>query len=77
MPQIVVSYTHDDPLVRFGPRLQLRDLDDAMFMPMLNASLAKKVALFNVFANGYHLLAIGLGGFYIDRSAHDFPLPCD
>lgn len=73
--QIVVSYHHDDGLIRFRPRLQLRDLDECMFMPILNRSLADKVSSFDVYANGYHLLAIGSSEFNIDGSDCGFSLP--
>lgn len=75
VPQIVVSYEHDDGLIRFRPRLQLRDLDECMFMPILNRSLAEKVSSFDVYANGYHLLAISRADFCIDGSALSFTVP--
>ncbi len=65
---IVIHYGHDDTLIRFRPRLVLRDLDDCMFMPVLNQSLADKVQSIEVFANGYKLAYIGPEDFTIDRS---------
>ncbi len=56
---IVIYYRHDDALLRFRPRLELRDLNDCMFMPVLNKSLADKVQSIEVFANGYKLAHIG------------------
>lgn len=65
---IVAKYSHDDALVRFRPRLTLRDLDDCMFMPVLSASLAEKVQTIEVLANGYLLAQMGAGDFRIDSS---------
>lgn len=73
--RIDVSYGHDQGLVRLRPRLQLRDLDECMFMPIMNQSLAEKVESFDVYANGYHLLAVGSGDFSIDNSDITFHLP--
>lgn len=72
---IHVEYGHDDELFRFRPRLQLRDLDDCWFVPVLNRSLAEKAVAFNVYANGYHLLAIGPGEFLIDEGYGGTHLP--
>lgn len=73
VPSITVRYTHDDPLIRFRPRLELRDLNDCMFMPVLNLTLAEKLHSIEVFANGYKLADIGPEDFLIDRE--DFSLP--
>lgn len=62
---IVIEYRHDDILLRYRPRLELRDLDDCMFIPILNRSLAEKLHSFEVFANGYKLAQIGHDGFKI------------
>lgn len=68
VPAIVVQYSHDDPLIRFRPRLQLRDLDGGSFLPVLNRSLAEKIHSIAVFANGYKLAQIGPDEFRIDTS---------
>ena len=65
---VVARYSHDDPLVRFRPRLQLRDLNDCMFMPVLNRSLADKLHSVQVFANGYKLSDIRPSDFLVDYS---------
>jgi len=65
---IIAHYSHDDVLIRFRPRLELRDLDGCMFMPVLNRSLAEKVQAIEVFANGYKLAHIGPEDFMIDCS---------
>ena len=72
---ITIHYTHDDALIRFRPRLDLRDLDDCMFVPILNLSLAEKLQSIEVFANGYKLVHIGQDNFLVDRSQFKSPLP--
>ena len=75
VPSIIVRYLHDDPLVRFRPRLQLRDLADCVFMPVLNQSLAEKLHSIQVFANEYKLADIRPDDFTIDRSSFKNPVP--
>ncbi|MGD0106951.1 MAG: hypothetical protein ABSC06_23370 [Rhodopila sp.] len=72
---IVAQYSHDDPFIRFRPRLELRDLDDCMFMPVLNRSLAEKLHSIEVFANGYKLAHIGPDDFQVDRSQFEVRVP--
>jgi hypothetical protein len=72
---IVAHYSHGDPLVRFRPRLQLRDLDNCMFMPVLNRSLAEKLHSVQVFANGYKLSDIRTSDFLIGYSPFTAKIP--
>jgi hypothetical protein len=71
VPFITVHYSHDDPLIRYRPRLQLRDLDNCTFMPVLNRALAEKLQSVEVFANGYKLAHIGPDDFQIDGSYYE------
>jgi hypothetical protein len=75
VPIVIAKYTHDETLIRFHPRLSLRDVDDCSFLPFLNASLAEKLHSFQVFANGYKLADFGPEDFRIDPSkcGEDFP----
>jgi hypothetical protein len=41
---ITAQYRHDDSLIRFRPRVLLRDIDEATIMPILNRSLAEKLS---------------------------------
>ncbi len=75
VPSIAVHYSHDDPLIRFRPRLQLRDLKDCVFMPVLNRSLADKLHSIQVFANGYKLADIGADDFRIDDTPFKSRVP--
>jgi hypothetical protein len=74
VPVIVIHYQDDDALIRFRPRLELRDLDDCMFKPVLNRSLAEKLHSIEVFANGYKLAYIGPDDFTIDGSRTGLPI---
>lgn len=75
VPAIIVHYSHDDLFLRWRPRLQLRDLDNCMLMPVLNQSLAEKVHSIQVFANGYKLADIGPDDFIIDGSPYNNTMP--
>lgn len=73
--RIIISYTHSDTFdFNFEPRLNLEDLQDAMIMPMLNASLAEKIDAIEFWANGYVLLVLRKMDFQLDRSFTDFPV---
>jgi hypothetical protein len=65
---IGAHYSHDDPVIRFRPRLQLWDLNECFFMPVLNRSLAEKLHSIQVFANAYKLADIRSDDFTIDGS---------
>jgi hypothetical protein len=64
-----------DPLIRVVPALTLRDLDEALFMPILNRSLAQKVKGIHAASNGYKLLEIPFGSFYVDEDPRSPEIP--
>jgi hypothetical protein len=72
---IYVSYSHDSGFLRFQPRLALRDLDGATYLPYLNSSLASKLKAIHVIANGYKLAEIGPDQIEIDPGKVDTELP--
>jgi hypothetical protein len=72
---IIIHYDHDDPIIRLRARLELRDLEDCSFMPVLSRSLAKKLHSIEVFANGYKLAYIGHDELRIDYSRYDSTVP--
>jgi hypothetical protein len=72
---IYATYSHDNGFLRFRPRLALRDLDDAMYLPYLNASLANKLKAIHVVANGYKLAEIKSDEMRIDPGRIDVDIP--
>ena len=61
-----IEYNHDSSFIRFSPRMALRDIDQAHFLPVLNKSLAEKVKCIHVYANEYKVLEIPSSDFRID-----------
>lgn len=74
VPCVVAEYIHDQ-FIRFSPRLALRDIDQAYFLPVLNASLAGKTKAIHVYANGYKLLEVQHADFSIDVDPFDPEIP--
>ncbi|TBC89003.1 hypothetical protein [Rhizobium ruizarguesonis] len=73
---LTLGYDHDPGLIRLRPRLKLADMQKAMYIHYLNASLAKKVIRIHVMANGYKLGVYERDQFHIDESelSHDLPV---
>lgn len=63
-----ISYSKSS-FIRFFPVISLRDLDDAMFLPFLNKSLAEKVKSIHIYSNGYKLQEINQGDICIDTTS--------
>lgn len=61
-----------DALIRNGPYLSLKDLDDCFFVIFVNESLGSKISKIHVFANEYKLLEIDKQGFRLDTSFKEF-----
>lgn len=64
---IVAGYSHDDPLIRYRPRLQLKDLEDAGWVILLNKTLSEKVEAIHIYANGYKLSEIRRPDFGVEN----------
>jgi hypothetical protein len=73
---ISARYAHDD-FIRLRPRLALKDIDEAMIMPIINQDLADKVSAIHVYANGYKLHDIQCEDFRIDATAFDPSIPVE
>lgn len=71
---IPISYSKSS-YIRFEPTITLRDLDEAMFMPIMNKSLAQKVKAIHVYSNGYKIMEIGPEEFAIDESKFETSIP--
>lgn len=63
--------------IRFFPGLSLRDLDEAMFLPMANKSLAEKVKAIHIYSNGYKLQEVSCSEFKIDNTEFDLNIPAE
>lgn len=74
---ITMKYSHDDSVIRFRPRLTLRDLDEATLMPIMNRSLSEKLLVIHIYANGYKLREIEKSDFMIDPSSFDAGIPVE
>ncbi len=69
---IRIAYSNNG-LIRFVPSLTIRDLDDAMFVVLLNKSLALKTQSISVYANGYKLHEVP--GTRLCRNDRDSTIP--
>lgn len=67
VPFVLARYRHGY-WRRGWPRLSLRDLDEGMFLPFVNLSLASKIHSIQIIANGYKLDDFGPEDFQIDPS---------
>ena len=76
VPRIAIQYNNDD-LIRFEPRLLLRDFDEAMFLPILNESLAEKVRGVHLFGGGYKIMQVMEDDLDIDRSPFELEIPVE
>ncbi|MET4232614.1 hypothetical protein ABIA85_005903 [Bradyrhizobium sp. LA6.10] len=72
---IFITYHHDPSLLRFEPRINFRDIDQATFLPVLNKSLAEKVETISVIANGYLLQRTKKPHFSIDSTPFELDIP--
>lgn len=63
-----ISYRKSS-FIRFFPVISLRDIDDAMFLPFLNESLAEKIKSIHIYSNGYKLQEIPQSELNIDTTA--------
>ena len=70
-------YSHAASLIRMGPHLCLRDLDGAMMIHYLNASLAKKLRKIHIYADAYKLAEFGESRFSIDDGKFKPDIPAE
>lgn len=73
---IVISYRKDD-FIRYMPTISLRDLDEAMFLPILNKSLAEKLKAIHVYSDGYKIQEYSSDDFSIDSSEFKSSIPAE
>lgn len=73
---ISITYSKDN-LVRLSPNLNLKDFDEAMYLPIVNKSLAEKVNIIHIYANGYKLQEIYKSEFKIDYDPFKAEIPIE
>ncbi|ASA58012.1 hypothetical protein [Vibrio gazogenes] len=71
-----ISYSKSS-FIRFFPVISLRDLDDAMFLPFLNKTLAEKVKSIHIYSNGYKLQEIKSDDLCIDSTSIEPNFPVE
>ena len=76
VPRIAIQYNNDN-FLRFEPSLSLRDLDEAMFLPILNESLAEKVRGVHLFGGGYKIMQVMGDDLDIDKSPFKLEIPVE
>ena len=76
VPRIAIRYNNDN-FIRFEPHLSLRELDEAMFLPILNESLAEKVRGIHLFGGGYKIMQVIGDALEIDRSPFEPEIPVE
>jgi hypothetical protein len=69
-----ISYNKDS-FIRFLPTISLRELDEAMFLPILNKSLANKLKAIHLYSDGYKIQEIKWENFGIDETEFEPNIP--
>jgi hypothetical protein len=68
IPAVFAQHREDAASYFDRPRLSLSDINDGMFLPFVNDTLAEKIHCIQIFADGYKLDEFGPDDFKIDRS---------
>lgn len=72
---IPIEYDHDQGLIRYEPRMRMKDLQDAGWILMVDARLAAKLEAIHIYANGYKLDEIRQPDFQVrDEGPGDFAM---
>ncbi|MCF6226668.1 MAG: hypothetical protein L3J22_10275 [Xanthomonadales bacterium] len=71
-----ISYSKDS-FIRFFPVLSLRDLDEVMFLPIVNKSLASKIKAIHIYSNGYKLKEISHSDLKTDKTEFEPNIPVE
>jgi len=72
--RVRLPYTRDS-FIRLLPGPRLLDMDDSMFVLLVNRSLAERVKVIQMYANEYKVIEIGKEGFYIDYTSYESRVP--
>jgi hypothetical protein len=68
LERFAIAYQKEHSLLHFGDRFPLRDIDEAMIMPIINRSMAERIESFSLYANEYEILRVNKGEFRIDST---------
>lgn len=68
---VSASYRSNDDFIRFRAGLTLLDLDNCMYLPIVNESFAQKIESIEVFAGAYRVAHIECADFRIDRTSFE------
>lgn len=71
---ISISYSKDS-FIRLEPGLSLRDIDDSMFILLLNKTLAEKVGAIHLYSNGYKIQEISQHELICDTPHRNIVIP--
>jgi hypothetical protein len=66
-----------DSFIRYMPTISLKDLDEAMYLPLMNKSLAEKLKAIHVYSDGYKIQEFGLDDFSIDTAMFKPNIPVE
>lgn len=73
---ISISYRKDS-FIRYMPTISLKDLDEAMYLPLMNKSLAEKLKAIHIYSDGYKIQEFGFDDFSIDTTVFEPHIPAE
>ncbi|WP_411753412.1 hypothetical protein [Serratia sp. (in: enterobacteria)] len=73
---ISISYRKDS-FIRYMPTISLKDLDEAMYLPLMNKSLAEKLKVIHIYSDGYKIQEFCSDDFSIDTTVFEPHIPAE
>ncbi|EPT7315485.1 hypothetical protein [Klebsiella michiganensis] len=73
---ISISYRKDS-FIRYMPTISLKDLDEAIYLPLMNKSLAEKLKAIHIYSDGYKIQEFSLDDFSIDTTIFEPHIPVE
>lgn len=74
---VIIGYDHDSGLIRYQPRLKLKDLEDAGWVVLLDSRLSEKLSAIHIYANGYKLDEIRRQNLHFEEMARERASPLE
>ncbi|HEJ8438654.1 TPA: hypothetical protein SMJ49_002680 [Klebsiella oxytoca] len=59
------------------PTISLKDLDEAIYLPLMNKSLAEKLKAIHIYSDGYKIQEFSLDDFSIDTTIFEPHIPVE